>query len=243
MKFPFFSLLFSVAIFGSASLLPAQTLTVDLQTASGQGSGVFENASYQGNPFTFPAVPFEVTITEVDGVSVTNPTTWIAFCIELIQGGNSGVVQEFQAAPLVSALLPDAGLRAARLAWIMDNFAPSAEPTGWPYSQALPLSVAMQLAVWELVSDDDLTLSGVGLGFNVGAQTDPTLANAAALTESWLGSLSAAGVDESYVSKNYIIGALTNPDNQDLLYLRTIPEPSSMWFLAFGTLALLRRRR
>ena len=242
MKTTFFSLLSSLAILGFAPALRAQTLTVDVQVGSEQPTGNFENAIFEGNPFTSPTVAFGVTVLAVDGVPVVNPVTSIGFCIELAQPGDSGVIQDYQAAPLVSVLPADAALRAAHLSWLMDNHAPALEPENWA-SAPVSLSLAMQLAVWEVVSDTDLSLSGPGGVFSVGSQSDPSLAGAVALAESWLTGLSLAGIDSTYSPQKYIVNALTRDDKQDLIFLTNIPEPSSMLLVAICSLALLRRRR
>jgi hypothetical protein len=101
----------------------------------------------------------------------------------------------------------------------------------------------MQLSVWEVIADSDLSLSGASTGFQVGTQVDPSLANAKSLAETWLTGLAGAGVDSSYVSQNYLIDALKSPSEQDLHYLRPIPEPTSALLFAAGSLVLFRRRR
>lgn len=244
MKKLFLSFLTTAAFFGFTPALTAQTLTVDVQTAFGQPTGNFENAIFEGNSFTNPTVTFGVTVVAVDGVPVpvVNQTTSIGFCIELGQSGDSGVVLDYQAAPLASVLAPDAALRVAHLSWLLDNHAPAIEPENWD-SVPVSLSLAMQLAIWEVVSDTDLSLSGASDGFRVGTQSDASLADVVALAESWLNGLSLSGIDSSYVSQKYVLNALTNPEKQDLLFLTNIPEPSSMLLVATSAVALLRRRR
>ena len=242
MKTLFKSLLTTAAVFAFSPALQSQTLTVDVQTAFGQPTGNFENAIYDGNPFTNPTIAFGITVLAVDGVPVANPTTSIGFCIELAQAGDSGVVLDYQSVPLASLLAPDAALRVAHLSWLLDNHAPAIEPENWE-SSPVSLSLAMQLAIWEVVSDSDLSLNGASDGFRVGTQTDASLADVVTLAESWLNGLSLAGIDSSYVSQKYVLNALANPEKQDLLFLTNIPEPSSMLLLATCSLALLRRRR
>ena len=237
------SLLAAAALLGSIPVASAQTVTVDLQPGTDQPSGLFIDTVFNGNPFTSPALAFNVTITEVESVPVVNPLTWIGFCIELSQGVDTGSGLTYQLSSLAGALPADSALRAARIAWLMDNHAPSAQASGWSHTTTTPLSLAMQLAVWEVVADTDLSLTGASTGFNVGPQVDPTLANARSLAETWLTGLAGAGVNSSYVSQNYLIDALKSPDDQDLLYLRPIPEPSSALLFAAGSLVLFRRRR
>jgi hypothetical protein len=242
MKALTFPILAAAVLYGLSPAVTAQTLTVDIQTAFGQPTGNFENATYQGNPYTNPTVAFGITVLAVDGVPVADPLTTIGFCIELAQSGDSGVVLDFQASDLAAALLPDGALRAAHLSWLMDNHAPALEPEFWQ-SAPVSLSLAMQLAVWEVVSDTDLSLNGASDGFRVGAQSDPYLADAVGLAESWLTGLSLAGIDATYTPQKYVVNALTRDDKQDLIYLTNIPEPSSMLLAATCSLALLRRRR
>ena len=103
-------------------------------------------------------------------------------------------------------------------------------------------TAAFQLAIWDLLFDDDhmLTTSGAG-GFGVVSIGDP---GTIGLAQGWIN-----GVLADTGTSSFLLAQLTNPDHQDFItpgtLLLKVPEPAGIALLGVGLLAmaLVRRRR
>lgn len=227
-------------------------------------------------------VGFQLEITAVDGQAV-NIGPIAAFCAEIaepvsvssfnydlsdiaqLSAGTAGQ------AGTASSNIPTGGigdLRAARLAYLFDNFYISDSLSAWTMTDTDPTLHAFQLAVWEITHDDDLSLSSgsIALGTQTGGTNVTRRTNASNLATSYLNTVAAASIDSSYTSSQFAFWSLTNVTGdgsgsggyQDLIlaleletpqeeqFTEVIPEPSA-YSLLVGlvgcSLIGLRRRR
>ncbi|GEM_PF-1119311 len=218
------------------------------------------------------AIGFNVEVTAVDGQSVNiNPVA--AFCAE-IQEPIDVASHSFDLDPLsalsagrageagtASSNIPTGGigaLRAARLAYLFDNFYISNQLSTWTMTDTEPNLHAFQLAVWEVTHDDGLTLDSgqISLGTQTLGNNPTRRENARILANTWLNTITAANVDASYTSSLFSFWGLTNTDSvsptegsQDVIlafvkdspddqtFTDAVPEPSET-ILMTGFLAL-----
>jgi hypothetical protein len=150
--------------------------------------------------------------------------TFAGFCIELSQSISSGnSYTDFSTTPLASAPIPGTAMGAAKAALLSElwgrNYASLSTATQY---------AAFQLAVWEIVQDTGLSLTGGTL--RAASSTARTQA------QTWLSQLNGTGPLAS-------VYAITSPTHQDFLVQQpSIPAPGAAG-LGFAALALAARRR
>ena len=225
-------------------LAEAQTLTVRVEPGSGQPVLPVSDITHAGYfTGTANAVRFDLYVEAVNGAPQPPSDPYLGFCAELQQEVAFGSSYDYQLVPLTSlngGLITPA--RAARLGYLFDNYATGMAPSDWPASAFSAKGTAFQTAVWELAFDDDLSLANPG-SFTVGAQADATVQNSLLLAQSWLDAIAAANVPADYVPQRWDIRGLANPEQQDLLMARLIPEPGTLTLLGFLAIPFFRRRR
>ncbi|MEM6911617.1 MAG: hypothetical protein AAF555_08525 [Verrucomicrobiota bacterium] len=227
------------------------TFTVSLDTEVDSGN-TYENFSSTGDTSlsSIYAIGFQVEISNIGGTSYDFDHAYMTFCGEL---GESIGTNEYTfnitslenvsrgragEAGHTSASIPEGGIgafRAARVRYLYDNFYTADELSDWTMSQASPNTQAFQLALWELTHDSDLSLLDAAGNMYLGDQSSTTEANALLLAQSWLDSVAAADVDESYQSTTWGVWALEDigsPGNQDVLFATRIDEPEFAIFQA-----------
>ncbi len=267
----------------SMSGVKAATLvnfTLSLNTSVDGGSSYTNfHASGAGTGSRF-VIGFQIKINSVNGQAVslgpiatfcseiqepisTSTYTFEAQTLDKLAAGQAGISGR------ASAAIPAGGigaLRAARLAYLFDQYYISDQLTAWTQSTASPTLHAFQLAVWELTHDADMNINSTSGAIYVGNQTNTLRNNARALAQSYLNQVSTAGINETYTSTKYKFWALTsttgngangNPGFQDLILatkigsqaeqvlspLLPIPEPGVAAFLAVAAFCGLLRRR
>ena len=174
-------------------------------------------------------IGFQVTINSVNGTNVTlSPLA--AFCCELQQSISistytfladhlynlaSGVAGQ---AGTASSGIPIGGIgmqRAAYVSYLFDRYYISEALAGWT---AAPTSTqAFQMSIWELTHDSDMDLRSTSGYIYVGTQSDTLRNNAIDLAMTMLQDVRNANISSSYVSTNFDICALTDPQYQDVI--------------------------
>ena len=224
------------------------------------------NEAGRGVKDTF-CIGVQALINSFDGTNVmVSPTA--AFCAELQQdvylstynytleplsalsSGTAGT------AGTASSGIPVGGIgsqRAAYVNYLFDRYYTSESLSKWTTSNVQ----AFQLAVWELTHDTDFNLRNKSGNIWIQVQGDTFKDSAIALADSMLFDVKTAGVSSGYTSTNFNIMALTNPNNQDIIFayergsatgktlegVGMIPEPATIGFMGFGLLGLLIVRR
>ncbi len=260
---------------------PLVNFTVSLNTSHDAGA-TYTNfvAGGSGSQSRF-TIGFQLTLHNIDGTPV-NVGPIAAFCSEIAEP-ISAQNYTFAAAPLkeiasgqagisasASAAIPVGGigdLRAARVAYLFDQFYISDQLTAWTVTTAQPSTQAFQLALWELTHDSDLSLSNTSGAVYLGSQGTSTLRNnGVSLAQSYLDTVNTANIDGTYVSTKFKIWALVDANGagstgwQDvivavplgssaetmltpLLPVAPIPEPGTVAFilLALGLFLLGRK--
>jgi len=231
--------------------------TLALDTATDSGATYNNYAKAGATTTTNYVIGFEIDITSVDGNAVDLAPV-AAFCSEIAEpigtGGHTFNLSSLsrlaagtaQATGTASSNIPSGGigaLRAARLAYLFDEYytssvlfewAKTAEtPLGGPQTEVNPNIHAFQLAVWELTHDDDLNLTtgDMSLAAQTSNQTDidpatgevfvdETLtlrANARTLADQWITDVASQSISSSYESTKFTFYALTNIGSQDVI--------------------------
>lgn len=257
------------------------TFTLSLDTATDPGATYTgHHAAGAGLQSTF-VVGFNVTPSNIGGTPVSSGPI-AAFCIELASS-ISAQTYTFDASPLneaasakagqattASSAIPAGGigpLRAARVAWLFDNYYQSSDLSSWTQTTAEPRIHAFQLALWEISHDTDLSMTSTSGDVYIGSQGDTLRDNAIALAQIWLNAAAGANITPAYESQNFDLWALTsvtgNTDGQGfqdvifalekgsephdeltpLLPPPQIPEPSTPLFILSALGAFLLRRR
>lgn len=276
---------FLAAIASSCLMVPESSgqsaVTFTVSTSSTQSGSSFTGFNSAGaGSGTVYALGFQAQIIAVDGISY-DLDPLVTFCTELAEP-ISATTYTFQMAPMAyaaagrageegtaSSAIPAGGigaLRAARAQWLFDNHAVSEKLSDWTFSSTAPLSLAFQLALWEVTHDSDLSLTSNSGEIFIGTQSDTTRSNAIAIAQGWLDDLSVAGIDQSYTAQEYHLWVLTsnsgNPANgagfQDILIaskigsptdtvileeVQLVPEPHTALMGCAGLSLLLRRKR
>jgi hypothetical protein len=216
----------------AAATMPAQAANVTLTgwahgngaTVQASGSAV-PNGSYSGWAGAFGG--------SLSGAGALDTLNFITWCIELEESFSFGssamtgyrvmnATDYFGNRRAIDPQRPDSALVAARLGQLITWM--NADPTR---VDSAAESVAMQLAIWNVVYDTDTSLA-------VTAQRTPF---ADASTYSPLATQmlqAAAGVDSRYT-----VYALSKAGKQDFLaYTLTVPEPGSLALAALAMLAM-----
>jgi hypothetical protein len=212
-------------------------------------------------------IGFQIEITTVDDIA-QDLAPVAAFCSEIAESitaeshsfelsaisslagstaGNSGTA---------SSNIPSGGigdLRAARLAYLFDQFYISDKLEKWTQTEDNPNVHAFQLAVWEITHDDDLDLStgAISLGTQSSGRDRTTRENARTLAASWVDQVKDANITTDYESSTFSFWALTNNGSQDVILAlekdttaeielsELIPEKSTYaLFLGVGALSM-----
>jgi hypothetical protein len=235
------------------------TLTLDTKVDPGASYTGFSEAG-KGVHNVY-AIGFQVDINSVGGTNV-NVSPIAAFCAELQQdistttytflsqklyhlsAGMAGV------AGTASVGIPVGGIGAQRAAYVnylFDRYYISEALTGWTYTLANPSTHAFQLALWEMTHDSDMDLRNTSGYIYVATQTSTQRNNAIDLATTMLQDVRNANISSSYVSTNFNIYALTNPQYQDIILatkkgsfttetlepIITVPEPATGSLMAF----------
>lgn len=149
------------------------------------------------------------------------------FCIEVDQniGGGNIVTFNVVAPELAPNTAPAGVIKAALLSELYGRFF-AGLVSGNNQQHA-----AFQLAVWEIVYDNGVSLSADSF------QVTSAPTGTAALAQSWLDALNGTG-------PMIVLSALTHPTRQDqLVPFSVIPTPGAMAALGLGGLVATRRRR
>jgi hypothetical protein len=177
------------------------------------------------------AIGFQVAINSVNGTNV-NLSPIAAFCAELQQDISistytflSQQLYHLSAdlagvAGTASVGIPVGGIgaqRAAYVSYIFDRYYISEALTGWTYTLANPSTHAFQLALWEMTHDSDMDLRNTAGLIYVATQTSTQQNNAIDLATTMLQDVYNANISSSYISTNFDICALTNPQYQDII--------------------------
>jgi len=284
---PFFRLFFAVVFilqpFSAKSFAASLVnFSVTLNTSKDPGD-TYQNFRAAGattsSAFT---IAFQIRINSVDGLAV-NLSPIAAFCSELAEP--IGVATYTFSANMLSnisagragqngtasSFIPVGGigaLRAARVAYLFDQYYISDQLTGWTFTTTDPSTHAFQIALWELTHDTDLSINLSSGQVYVGAQTGNGNAlrnNALSLAQTYLNSVAGANITASYTSTKFDFWALTDTNGagatgwQDVILatnkntpagqllsstiLLPIPEPGSfVCVLLGGAICLMRRR-
>jgi hypothetical protein len=118
-----------------------------------------------------------------------------------------------------------------QVAWLVGTYAPVIHPLAG--TTANWMAAGLQLAIWNVLYDDDFTVSGTD-----GLWSDT--AGAQGYANEYLGALSAALARGPLTA--HAIWLDTNT-GQDQVTVTVVPEPASILLLGIGTLAVLARRR
>jgi hypothetical protein len=220
------------ALFACASLALASAATVAnasvLYTSGYTGQAV--TIEYNGVSQSTSAIAF--TGATLDGNPI--PDFW---CIDLskhvpyppwsLPGIPGYTAATFQSAPL--------GFSAGQVQDLRNLFATK---LGSAFTDA-EHTAAFQLAIWDILFDDDRNLSTFATGFGVVSIGDP---NTVGLAQGWLNGLAALP------ASSFQLTQLTSTDHQNFIYPGTpfrVPEPADVALVGIGLVAMMffRRRR
>jgi hypothetical protein len=212
-------------------------------------------------------IGFEIEITAVDGITQSLAPV-AAFCSEIAESISLGSYS-FTLSPLsslagstagnsrtASSSIPSGGigdLRAARLAYLFDQFYISDVLTEWTQTEENPTIHAFQLAVWEITHDDGLDISSgeIALGVQTSGSDTTTRENAIILATSWVNAVAAANITSDYESSTFSFWSLTDDGSQYVIlaleknstteteFTEIVPEQSEYaLFLGLGALSV-----
>ena len=193
---------------------------------------VINSISGQAVTFNYNNANFGTTAGAFTGTFDGSPLTW--WCVDLAKHVTvpGGPYNDYTAAPFQS---PPLGFGAARLADLQRLFT---NDFGLALTSAQN-SAAFQIAIWDILFDNDANLSTYGGAgqFGLSAGNATTIA----IAQGWVNAL---GSDSS----QYPLFQLTSPSHQDFITPTApglVPEPSALSLLGAGLVALmlaLRRR-
>ncbi|MEZ5398318.1 MAG: PEP-CTERM sorting domain-containing protein [Bryobacteraceae bacterium] len=222
------------ALLGSAAL-PALATNLTAQFTSVSPSSTVQRSLNSGvNYSTLTVGLFNLVPTGGTYAGDLNPVgpAIFAFCVEPLEGVSPGSTYTWEVSPLESGATNIGGMGAARADRIRELFGEAYPLFGGPLD-AMQAS-ALQIAIWEIVREQNATLSVTG---GTTRFQNESLAGTLALAQSYLDLVDGNG------PRLQNLLALTLVGNQDLLVQS--PEPGTIWLLSLAgaCLGFTRRRR
>ena len=223
------SLVAAAALLALATVASAATITVTWN------SPVFNPSSVDVGTVNFPggstgtnAGRFEGTVTATNGISFSelyqSNTDFFAYCHDLSQTLSSST---YTVAAASAVMLDFLGAVNA----VLGNGVFS-----WLSPASSTIAAAVQLGIWEALHNDNFVLNTGLVNVNLASVPDPVEAQFSLFAAAMAGSAS--------LSSSHVM-VLTNPNTQDVITGRRVPEPGTLLLLGFAAAAagLARRRR
>jgi PEP-CTERM motif-containing protein len=170
----------------------------------------------------------EMTWTWLDGKPSGSETSFYSYCVDLLNNETS--TQE------VSITASASTDRAEKAAWLFNTYAAivhGATGTG-------SMAAGLQLAIWEVLYDDGVSLTGGSNFWAVTTGTYATSTAALAAGTGYLKGLSDSGEGYKTASATVLDSPLGHGQDQ---MIKTVPEPGTLLLLATGLIGLATRRR
>ena len=130
-------------------------------------------------------------------------------------------------------------LGGAAASWLYTTF--SNTWGGLTASQKKEKQAALSLAIWNVLYDNDFTVSG-GTGFSVGA-TSADVSNAKTIANGWLGQLSQQISQGKPLGNASFLRTVNAPNGTSQDFITSVPEPASIVLLGCGLIGLFAFRR
>jgi hypothetical protein len=163
----------------------------------------------------------ELTWTWLDGKPAGSENTFYSYCVDLLN--NETAVQN------VSVISSAATDGAEKAAWLFNTYAPIV------HAGSGSMAAGLQLAIWEVLYDDGLSLTGGDKFWVVTTGTYATSSNAIAAGTEYLTALAASG--ESYKMARATILDAQPGAGQDQI-IRSVPEPGTLLLLGGALLGM-----